>query len=83
MSRKPIAVIAAAAVIAATALVTGEASAGRSKTRGAHHSFHGAEVYLPANYYGGFDAPPIYPDASGYCWHWFRVGRGWATAWAC
>jgi hypothetical protein len=83
MLRNLIAVIAAAALIGAAVLVPGEASAGRGKARGHHVAFHGADVYFPAYYYAGFDAPPIFPDGSAYCWHWFRAGRGWGTAWAC
>jgi len=76
-------VLTAAAVLAAMALAPPEATAARYKARGARATFHGAEVYLPGYYYAGFNAPPIFPDGSAYCWHWFRVGRSWGTTWAC
>ncbi len=76
MVRK-IMLILAAAVLAAGAFAPADASASRSKSRGAR-GFHGADVYFPADY-----GPPIFASGSVYCWHWFRIGRGWARAWAC
>jgi hypothetical protein len=67
-----------AAVLAAGVLAPAEASASGSKSRGARTGFHGADVYFPADY-----GPPIFAGGSVYCWHWFRIGRGWARAWAC
>jgi hypothetical protein len=78
MLRRMMLVLAAAAVLAAGALAPAEASASRSKSRGARATFHGADVYFPADY-----GPPIFAGGSVYCWHWFRIGRGWARAWAC
>jgi hypothetical protein len=77
MLRRMMLVFAAAAVLAAGALAPAEA-ASRSKSRGARATFHGADVYFPADY-----GPPIFAGGSVYCWHWFRIGHGWARAWAC
>jgi hypothetical protein len=77
MLRKVIVVVAAAAVLGAMVLAPAEADAYRRSRHGARAAFHGAEVYFPEVYY----APPFADTV--YCWHWFRVGRGWARAWAC
>ena len=50
MLRRMMLVFAAAAVLAAGALAPAEASASRSKSRGARPAFHGADVYFPADY---------------------------------
>jgi hypothetical protein len=77
MLRKMIVVTAAAAVLSAAALAPADASATYRKWRGARGGFHGADVYYPEFY------TPLFAPGSMYCWHWFRVGRGWARAWAC
>lgn len=77
MLRKMIAVTAAAAVLGAIALAPADASTLHRKWRGVRGGFHGADVYYP-------EFPtPFFAQGSIYCWHWFRVGRGWARAWAC
>jgi hypothetical protein len=76
MLRKMIVVTAAVAVLGAVALAPADASAAHRK-RGARGGFHGADIYYPEFY------TPIFAGGSIYCWHWFRVGRGWARAWAC
>ena len=69
--------------VAAVAAVTSPRRESHAARKAHGPRFHGAEVYLPGYYYAGFNAPPIFNDGSAYCWHWFRAGRGWATAWAC
>ena len=77
MLRQMIVISAAAIVFGCAALAPADASASHRKWRGARAAFHGADVYYPEF------ATPFFAEGSVYCWHWFRVGRGWARAWAC